>query len=61
MRSKMPKDKKRVKTNLTIDSDLIVILESHLLEKGIKNLSKYVESLVRKDMSDRGEDVNMDF
>lgn len=61
MRYKMPDDKKRVKTNLTIDTDLIEILESHLSERGIKNLSKYVESLVRKDMEERGEDVKKNF
>lgn len=33
MRYKMPDDKKRVKTNLTIDIDLIEILESHLSER----------------------------
>ena len=61
MRHKIPDNKKKVKMGASIDADLIEILESHLSERGIKNLSKYVESLVRKDMEERGEDVKKEF
>lgn len=61
MRHKLPDNKKKAKMGAYIDPDLYAILESHLSERGIKNLSKYVESLVRKDMEERGEDVKKEF
>lgn len=37
------------------------ILEENLEKRGIKNLSKYIESLVRADLTKRGENVEKEF
>jgi metal-responsive CopG/Arc/MetJ family transcriptional regulator len=61
MRHKIPDDKKKVKTAVSIDEQLCDIFEKYLQEKGIKNKSRYIEELIRKDMEQRGEDTARDF
>lgn len=61
MRHKIPDDKKKVKMGASIDPDLYSILESHLQKRGIKNLSKYIDDLIRKDLIARGETVGKEF
>ena len=61
MRHKIPDDKKKVKTAVSIDEQLLDIFEKYLQDKGIKNKSRYIEELIRKDMQNRGEDTNREF
>lgn len=61
MRHKIPDDKKKVKTAVSIDEQLSDIFEKYLQNKGIKNKSRYIEELIRKDMDKRGEDTNREF
>lgn len=61
MRHKIPDDKKKKKSSITIDGELLDIFDKFIDDKKIKNKSKYIESLIRKDMEDRGEDIKRDF
>ena len=61
MRQKIPDDKKKVKTAVSIDEQLSDIFDKYLNDKGIKNKSRYIEELIRKDMEDRGEDTSREF
>ena len=61
MRHKLPEDKKKKSFSLTLDEELLNIFENYLDNNKVKNKSKYIESLIRKDMSERGEDTKKDF
>lgn len=61
MRHKIPDDKKKVKTAVSIDEQLSYIFDKYLQDKGIKNKSRYIEELIRKDMDERGEDTSREF
>lgn len=61
MRHKIPDDKKKVKTAISIDEKLCDLFEKYLKDKGISNRSRYIEELIRKDMESRGEDIERDF
>ena len=60
MRKKIPEDKKKKKTAVSIDEDLSEILENYLNDNNIKR-SKYIEDLIRKDMESRGKNVDREF
>ena len=61
MRKKIPDDKKRKSLTLTIDEDLLTLFDEYTIDKKIKNKSRYIESLIRKDMESRGEDIKREF
>lgn len=61
MRKKIPDDKKKVKTAISIDEKLSDIFEKFLEDKGISNRSRYIEELIRKDMESRGENIKREF
>ncbi len=61
MRHKIPDDRKKKRSSLTIDSNLLDIFDKFIDDKKIKNKSKYIESLIRKDMEERGEEIKRDF
>lgn len=61
MRNKLPEEKKKKKASITIDSNLLEIFNKFITDKNIKNKSKYIESLIRKDMEERGEDIKREF
>lgn len=50
-RKKISNDKKKVKTGITIDSELLDIFNEYI---GEKNKSKYIENLIRDDFNKRG-------
>jgi metal-responsive CopG/Arc/MetJ family transcriptional regulator len=60
-RKKLNDDEKRSNFSITMDEKLNNILEEYLIKKGISNKSKYIESLVKKDMIDRGEDIKEEY
>ena len=61
MRKKIPEKDKKNKFAISIDEKLSDILNSHLKNINFTNKSKYIECLIRKDMEERGKDVNQDF
>ncbi len=61
MRHKIPDDKKKEKMTLTIDEKLMEIFDKYLEDDKISNKSKYIESLIRKDMEERNKNTNREF
>jgi metal-responsive CopG/Arc/MetJ family transcriptional regulator len=61
MRNKLSEDKKRVDVSLTIDAELLQILEEHLDENDISNRSKYIEKLIREDFEKKGKNIERKF
>ena len=61
MRHKLPEDKKKKSFSLSLDEELLDIFENYLDTNKVKNKSKYIENLIRKDMTERGEDTKKDF
>lgn len=57
-RKKIPENKKRVKTGITIDSELLEIFNSHI---GENNKSKYIENLIVEDLLKRGFRIVKEF
>ena len=61
MRHKLPEEKKKKSFSLTSDEELLDIFENYLDTNKVKNKSKYIENLIRRDMNERGEDTKKDF
>lgn len=61
MRKKIPEDKKRVNANITIDKELLSILEEYLEDNNISNKSKYIENLIREDFQKKGKNIDRKF
>lgn len=61
MRHKILEDKKKDKTGVSIDENLLEIFNDYLKENNISNKSKYVENLIRKDMEEKGKNVDREF
>lgn len=61
MRKKLPDDKKRQNVRLTIDNNLLSILDEYLAENNIINKSKYIENLIRKDFEKKGKKIDKNF
>lgn len=61
MRHKLPEEKKKKSFSLTLDEELLEIFENYLDTNKVKNKSKYIENLIRRDMNERGEDTKKDF
>ena len=53
----LEKDKKK-EFSISVNEELFELMEKYMLDKNIKNRSKYIEHLVRNDMKNRGENVN---
>lgn len=52
-RKKMSIDEKKPKVGITIDSDILSLLETYLSDKNI-NRSRYIEKLIKEDIEKRG-------
>jgi metal-responsive CopG/Arc/MetJ family transcriptional regulator len=61
MRHKITDDMKKDKTAVSIDDNLLDIFNEYLKENNISNKSKYIESLIRKDMEQRGKNIDRKF
>ena len=61
MRHKITDDMKKDKTAVSIDDNLLDIFNEYLKENNISNKSKYIESLIRKDMEKRGKNIDRKF
>lgn len=60
-RYKLSEEDKKRDISVSMDIKLNEKLEKYMINKGITNKSKYIESLVKKDLKDRGVDINIDF
>lgn len=61
MRHKIPDDKKKNKTAVTIDKNLLNLFNEFLDENEITNKSKYIENLIRRDMLEKGKNIDREF
>ncbi len=61
MRHKMDDDKKKEKMTLTIDEKVVELFDKFLENNDISNKSKYIEMLIRKDMEEKGKNVDRNF
>jgi len=61
MRKKLPEEKHRKSFSITVDETLLELFDKYVKEKKIRNKSRYIENLIRKDMEKRGEDVKREF
>jgi len=58
----MTKDKVyKVKTGITLNSDLIELMDEYLTEINNLNRSKYVEKLIKEDLEKRGKKIDENF
>lgn len=60
-RQKLSEENKKKEFSISINEKLNIILEEYLNNKGITNKSKYIENLVKKDLKDRGENIETIF
>lgn len=60
-RKKIANDKKKIKTGVTINSDVIYLMDELLENINNINRSRYIEKLIREDLEKRGKDVSKDF
>jgi metal-responsive CopG/Arc/MetJ family transcriptional regulator len=60
-RKKITDDKKKIKTGVTINSDVVDLMDELLEDIGNTNRSRYIEKLIREDLEKRGKDVSKDF
>ena len=61
MRHKISDEEKKKKFSITIDERLSLMLYKYMKDNNIKNKSTYIESLVRKDMMNKGEKIERKF
>lgn len=61
MRHKISDEEKKKKFSITIDERLSLMLDKYMKDNNIKNKSTYIESLVRKDMMNKGEKIERKF
>jgi metal-responsive CopG/Arc/MetJ family transcriptional regulator len=61
MRHKLNDEDKKKDFSISMDQKLNKILEEYLTKKGISNKSKYIESLVKKDLESKGEKFDNEF
>lgn len=60
-RQKLTEDKKKKEFSITMNEKLNDILEKYMVDNGMSNKSKYIEDLVKKDLENRGENIEPDF
>lgn len=60
-RKKIQEDKKKIKTGVTINSDVVDLMDELLGDIGNTNRSRYIEKLIREDLEKRGKNIERDF
>jgi len=60
-RKKIQDDKKKIKTGVTINSDVVELMDELLNDIGNTNRSIYIEKLIREDLEKRGKNIERDF
>lgn len=61
MRKVKPANKKKVDLGVTVDIELLQLLEEYLNENNISNRSKYIENLIREDFQKKGKNIEREF
>lgn len=60
-RKKIQEDKKKIKTGVTINSEIVELMDELLEDIGNTNRSRYIEKLIREDLDRRGKNIERDF
>lgn len=60
-RKKIEEEKKKIKTGVTINSDVVEMMDELLENIGNTNRSRYIEKLIREDLEKRGKNIERDF
>jgi metal-responsive CopG/Arc/MetJ family transcriptional regulator len=60
-RKKIEDDKKKIKTGVTINSEVVELMDELLIDIGNTNRSRYIEKLIREDLEKRGKNIERDF
>jgi metal-responsive CopG/Arc/MetJ family transcriptional regulator len=60
-RKKIQEDKKKVKTGVTINIDVVEMMDELIEDIGNTNRSKYIEKLIREDFKKRGKKIEKTF
>jgi metal-responsive CopG/Arc/MetJ family transcriptional regulator len=60
-RKKIQEDKKKIKTGVTINSEVVELMDELLEDIGNTNRSRYIEKLIREDLEKRGKNIERDF
>jgi len=60
-RKKLQEDKKKIKTGVTINSEVVEMMDEILEDIGNTNRSRYIEKLIREDLEKRGKNIERDF
>ena len=61
MRKKLEEADKKIKTGITLNNDIIELMDELLDDVGNTNRSRYIEKLVREDLERRGIKVEKRF
>lgn len=57
----MKESNKKGNIRISIDNDILKILEEYLSDNGITNRSKYIEKLIREDFEKKGKNIERKF
>lgn len=60
-RKKIEEEKKKIKTGVTINSEVVEMMDEMLEDMGNTNRSRYIEKLIREDLEKRGKNIERDF
>lgn len=61
MRKKLEEADKKIKTGITLNNDIIELMDELLDDVGNTNRSRYIEKLIREDFEKRGIKVEKRF
>lgn len=61
MRKKIPDEDKKVSPSITLNNDIIELMDELLDDVGNTNRSRYIEKLIREDFEKRGIKVEKRF
>lgn len=57
-RKKLLETDKKKEFSISVNIELLKLMEKYMIDNNIKNRSKYIEYLVREDMKSRGKNVD---
>ena len=60
-RKKIQQEKKKIKTGVTINIEVVEMMDEMLDDIGNANRSRYIEKLIREDFEKRGKNIERDF
>jgi metal-responsive CopG/Arc/MetJ family transcriptional regulator len=61
MANNKPEEKRKKKISFSVNKKLLSKLDEHLENEDLGKRSKYIEKLIREDMSKRGKDTTKEF